>query len=238
MRTVSLSYENNKRIKATSAIGSLVIHLLAFLLFSLLVVWNPKVPDLIELDWGASSGAPNQSITQTEDNPNKQKESAETSGPAGKSNVDLPEMKNPSAESIPTAKKSTKATSLSSRRSKSTAEDTPVSKHRRARGGTAGGAGKSTGYSIEWSGTGSRKLLSGRLPKYPEGTDKEMPVLLEFTVLPDGSVSSVIPLRRSDELLERESISALRTWRFDPLPPQLEQKPQAGKITFIFKLEP
>jgi TonB family protein len=84
---------------------------------------------------------------------------------------------------------------------------------------------------------GSRRLLSGRVPKYPDGTDKEMPVLLQFIVLPDGSVSSIIPLRKSDELLEREAISALRTWRFDPLPVQFEQIPQTGKITFQFKLE-
>jgi len=47
----------------------------------------------------------------------------------------------------------------------------------------------------------------------------------------------VIPVMKSDMLLEREAISALKTWRFDPLPPQFEQKPQQAKITFIFKLE-
>jgi len=62
-------------------------------------------------------------------------------------------------------------------------------------------------------------------------------VRLQFSVLPDGSVTGIIPLVRSDEILEREGISALRTWRFDPLPPQFEQKAQVGKITFIFKLE-
>ena len=104
-------------------------------------------------------------------------------------------------------------------------------------GGTGGGIGKSSGYSIDWGGIGSRRLLSGRLPKYPEGTNKEMAVYLQFTVLADGSVVGVIPLRRSDELLEREAIAALKTWRFDPLPSQYEQKSQIGKITFNFKLE-
>ena len=104
-------------------------------------------------------------------------------------------------------------------------------------GGSGGGIGRSNGYSIDWGGVGSRRLLSGRLPRYPEGTTKEMPVYLQFSVLPDGSVSNVIPLRRSDELLEREAIAALRTWRFDPLPSAYEQKTQVGKITFNFKLE-
>ncbi len=100
-----------------------------------------------------------------------------------------------------------------------------------------GGKGKTTGYFIEWSGVGFRKLLGGRMPVYPEGTDKGMPVLLQFTVLADGSIRGIIPLNRSDEILEREAVAALRTWLFDPLPPQHDQVVQIGKVTFIFKLE-
>ncbi len=106
-----------------------------------------------------------------------------------------------------------------------------------AGGGSGGGIGSHTGYSIDWGGTGGRRLLSGRLPRYPEGTNKEMPVTLQFTVLPDGSVDAIIPARKTDELLESAAMSALRTWRFDPLPPQYEQRSQIGKVTFNFKLE-
>lgn len=104
-------------------------------------------------------------------------------------------------------------------------------------GGSGGGIGASQGYSIDWGGSGSRRLLSGRLPTYPEGTDAQMAVLLQFTVLANGTVEAIIPLRKSNELLEKAAISALRTWRFDPLPAQLEQKSQTGRITFNFKLE-
>ncbi|MBI3765937.1 MAG: TonB family protein, partial [Ignavibacteriales bacterium] len=106
-----------------------------------------------------------------------------------------------------------------------------------AGGGSGGGIGRSQGYSIDWGGAGSRRLLSGRLPSYPEGTDKQMAVILQFTVLPDGSVDAIIPARKSDELLERAAIGALRTWRFDPLPSQMDQKFQIGRVTFNFKLE-
>ena len=106
-----------------------------------------------------------------------------------------------------------------------------------AGGGNGGGIGKGQGYSIDWGGTGGRRLLSGRLPKYPEGTDKQMAVTLQFTVLPDGSVDAIIPVRKTDELLEGAAITALRTWRFDPLPMQIDQKSQMGKVTFNFKLE-
>lgn len=104
-------------------------------------------------------------------------------------------------------------------------------------GGTGGGIGKGEGYSIDWGGSGSRRLLSGKLPRYPEGTDKQMTVALRFTVLPDGTVQSIIPLRKTDELLENAAIVALRTWQFDPLPTGIEQRPQVGKVTFKFTLE-
>ena len=104
-----------------------------------------------------------------------------------------------------------------------------------AGGGSGGGIGKSSGYSIDWGGTGGRRLLSGRLPLYPEGTDKQMPVTLQFTVLPDGSVEDIIPVRKSDELLEESAIAGLSTWRFEPLPSQLGLKTQRGKVTFHFK---
>jgi TonB family protein len=106
-----------------------------------------------------------------------------------------------------------------------------------AGGGSGGGIGKGQGYSIDWGGTGSRRLLSGRLPKYPEGTDKQMAVTLRFSVLPDGSVDAILPVRKTDEHLESAAIAALKTWRFDPLPAQSDQKAQTGKVTFQFKLE-
>jgi TonB family protein len=106
-----------------------------------------------------------------------------------------------------------------------------------AGGGSGGGIGKSIGYSIDWGGVGGRRLLSGLYPRYPEGTDKQMVVVLQFTVLPDGSVDGIIPTRKTDEILESASIAALRTWRFEPLPQQVAPKSQTGKVGFNFKLE-
>jgi len=104
-------------------------------------------------------------------------------------------------------------------------------------GGSGGGIGARVGYAIDWGGTGGRRLLSGRIPRYPEGTDRQMLIVLKFSVLPDGSVSSIVPLRRYDELLERAAVSALQTWRFDPLPPQVRQMTQNGQASFNFKFE-
>jgi TonB family protein len=104
-------------------------------------------------------------------------------------------------------------------------------------GGSGGGIGAGVGFSIDWGGTGSRRLLSGRLPKYPPGTDAEMAIGVTFTVLGDGTVSSVVPTKRGNEILEREAVSALRTWRFEALPEALAGKVQSGSVVFNFKLD-
>ena len=106
-----------------------------------------------------------------------------------------------------------------------------------AGGGSGGGIGARIGYAIDWGGTGSRRLLSGRIPKYPDGTDKQMVVVLKFSVLPDGSVNTIIPTKRTDELLEHAAITALQTWRFDPLPSGADLKSQVGVAKFNFKYE-
>jgi len=239
MTGLHISSPVDRRNRAISLAGSLLIHALLMIILSFVLIFKPPQPELIELDWGSSSGAPNQNITQTETEPNKHQESEPAAATKQEAKLDLPVMKNPSEEAVPPVKKDTRATSSGTSKSKSTGTTSTrtTPRRRRSTAGPAGGSGKSTGYSIEWAGSGSRRLLSGRLPQYPDGTNKQMPVLLQFTVLPDGSVSGIIPVLKSDELLEREAISALRTWRFDPLPPQFEQKPQQAKITFIFKLE-
>jgi len=192
----------------------------------------------IELDWGASSGAPIASAVQpqTEQPVETKPHEPPTPNAAETKKVDLPPMKSPSEDVVRITKKREVEKKQATETPKTaTPADAPIKPVQTT--GPAG-AGRTQGFSIEWSGVGSRKLLSGRMPRYPEGTEKEMPVLLQFSVLPDGSVTSIIPLRRSDELLEREAIAALRTWRFDPLPPHYEQVAQVGKITFHFKLEP
>lgn len=235
--TDASAYTDDRRIQKTALAGSFIVHIIIGIIISLTMVLKPKPVEMIELDWGGSSGAPNQTIAESEADPSRQKESSQSGGIEERSKIDIPAAKNPSEESIPAAKKAKQKTSVGSKRDKATAAGPAVSRHRRSKDGLAGGAGKSTGYSIEWSGSGSRRLLSGRIPRYPEGTDKELPVTLRFSVLSDGSVTGIIPAYRSDELLEREAISALQTWRFDPLPPQFEQKQQVATITFKFVLE-
>ncbi len=96
------------------------------------------------------------------------------------------------------------------------------------------GSGKGLGIDIEWGGGGNRIVLSRVLPTYPRGYNVSGRVRLRFTVLPDGTVGSIIPIQRSDPVLERAAIEALRQWRFNPLSTPVEM---VGVITFTFELE-
>jgi TonB family protein len=236
VRTVDILDPREKTTRRISLAGTFLLHAILFILLSILTLKAPKPVELIELDWGSSSGAPNQNTVEpkaeTQKRPVAQPQPTAKAGE--KKKVDLPKLKSTSTETIPAKAKSQPGKVETKREATETAPTTPA---KSAEKSEPAGAGKTTGYSIEWSGVGSRRLLSGRMPRYPEGADKEMPVFLQFTVLPDGSVSGIIPLRRSDELLEREAINALRTWRFDPLPQQFDQVAQTGKVTFNFVLE-
>jgi protein TonB len=214
---------------------SLAVHLVVLIALHFLNLEQRTRAEYVELDWAGSSGAPGKTIKpeteQREEATDAAKQPSRTT-PAT-TRVNAPVAKNLSRETVSVKEKGAEETSRVNAQPSRRAERAA----RRQAKAEASGAGSSTGYSIEWAGVGSRRLLSGRIPEYPDGTTREMPVLLQFTVLPDGSVSNVLPLARSDELLERAAIEALRTWRFDPLPPVFEQKPQMGKITFVFKLE-
>ncbi len=82
-----------------------------------------------------------------------------------------------------------------------------------------------------------RAAISRVIPKYPPGHQKEVVVKAKLVVLPNGLVSEVVPLQKGDPLLEELTVKALSQWKFNPLPPDLPQLPQEGKITFIYRLK-
>ena len=49
-------------------------------------------------------------------------------------------------------------------------------------------------------------------------------------------MSAVVPTRRGNEILEREAVSAVRTWRFEALPETMGET-QTGSVIFNFKLD-
>ncbi len=102
-------------------------------------------------------------------------------------------------------------------------------------GNKTGGNG-SFGYDIDWGGRGQRKKYSYIIPPYPEGVNKEIDIRLRFTILPDGTVGTILPLIKADTRLENSAINALRQWRFQALDPSQKQLSQIAVIVFPYRL--
>lgn len=102
--------------------------------------------------------------------------------------------------------------------------------------GNGSGDANGDGYDIFWGGKGNRKIYSYSLPRYPEGVSKEIDLKLKFTILPDGTVGTIIPLMKADTRLENSAINSLRQWRFEPLPPGQKQLEQTAVIVFPYRL--
>ena len=104
--------------------------------------------------------------------------------------------------------------------------------------GTEGnGAGGGFGFELDFGGRGVRRIYSYSLPEYPEGVSKEIDLRLRFTILPDGTVSNIIPLIKADARLEMTAINSLRQWRFEPLPSNAKQLEQTVVIIFPYRLQ-
>jgi len=93
------------------------------------------------------------------------------------------------------------------------------------------------GFELDFGGKGKRKIYSYIIPAYPPGVSKEIDVKLKFTIMPDGSVGRIFPLRKADTRLEAAAINSLRQWRFEALPSSQKMKPQSAVITFPFRLQ-
>ena len=102
--------------------------------------------------------------------------------------------------------------------------------------GTALQPGKAMPFTIEGD-AADRRILAQVIPEYPAGLNKEAVVQIRFTLLPDGSVGQMIPVRKGEPTLEEITMAALRKWRFNPLSAAAPQKNVQGIITFRYELQ-
>jgi len=101
-------------------------------------------------------------------------------------------------------------------------------------GSRGSGPGKGEGFGdIEWGGGGNRVVLVKKIPTFPPGVNTSAQIKIRFTVRPDGTVGSIVPLQKADPRLERAAIEALRQWRFNPIKEDIEM---VGIIPFTFRL--
>ena len=98
------------------------------------------------------------------------------------------------------------------------------------------GRGKGDGFGeIDWGGGGNRTVLNKVLPHFPSNVKSSSQIVLQFKVLPDGTVSSIIPLQKANPELEEAAILALKKWKFNPLPSGSNEI-MIGKIPLTFIL--
>ena len=100
----------------------------------------------------------------------------------------------------------------------------------------SGKPGLAQSFEIEGK-AAERKILNKNLPAYPEGYGKEGTIRIRFTILPNGMVGETIPVLKTDAVLEQHAMTALKKWRFNPVPQSAAQERVEGIITFRYKLK-
>lgn len=91
---------------------------------------------------------------------------------------------------------------------------------------------KAAPFSIEGL---NRNLVYGPLPDYAEKVNAN--IQYRISVDPNGRIVGMQPIIKANPALEHSIQQALRSWRFNPLPPNAPPINQTGTITFRFRLE-
>ncbi|MCC6550566.1 MAG: TonB family protein [Ignavibacteriaceae bacterium] len=202
---------------------SLFFHFLLFLfLFFYRIEPQTEIQEFIEIGFGGDgasmlSGVPD----KLNDNPEDVKQNTEL-----EKNDDV---------NLPKAGESPEDPSVKKETEKKPEENKNTNNSQNTNTQTSGSG--STGYDIDWGGMGQRKIYSFILPAYPEGVNKNIDIRIRFTILPDGTVGSVLLLVKADTRLENAAITSLRQWRFEPLPAKQNQVVQNAVITFPYRVQ-
>lgn len=227
-------------IRNTSYSVSFGIHFLTLIImYFVFISFDYDEIDYVELSFGVSgesgsSGAVGTQIEQVEESAEKIEETTGQNKSAEVKEVELPLAQNTSKENVIVPAEKEKTISDAVRLKNEQDKTSRVTQQ--GRGNKAEGEG-SLGYEIEWGGSGTRKIYNFHIPKYPAGVSKEADIRLRFTILPDGTVGTIMMLTKADTRLENTAINALRQWRFEPLSSGQRQMEQAAVIVFPYRLQ-
>lgn len=230
---------SSKKSSGISYTISFVLHAIAILIFLLINLSFDYTPsEYVELSFGisdqsGSSGAQGNKINITKENSTpSEKEQSKEKNPEVKE-VELPIAINTEDENV--IKPANNDNELSEERTEISTETTP-SNSKTSEEGNSEVEGK-FGFDIDWGGKGTRKIYSFILPQYPDGVKKEVNIKLQFTILPDGTVGTIIPKMKADTRLENAAINSLRQWRFETLSSNQKQVEQTAIIVFPYRLQ-
>ena len=214
-----------------------IIMLLFFMMINLSLDYEPS--DYVELSFGVStkqgsSGSEGNQIDKVEEVAKQEKENLTEDKNKEVKEVKLPSAENTSDENV--IKPADKEKEISINNEEKNTEQNRSNVNTTGTGNDAKGKG-SFGFDIDWGGKGIRKIYYFKLPKYPEGVQKEVDVKLQFTILPDGTIGTIIPKIKADTRLENAAINSLRKWRFEALDPSQKQVEQSAVIIFPYRLQ-
>jgi len=231
-----MSSKKSSGISYTISLAFHAIVVLLFLLFNLSFDYVPS--EYIELSFGisdqtGSSGAQGNKINIIKETPKpSEKEQSKEKNPEVKE-VDLPIAINTEDENV--IKPANNEKEFAEERNEINTE-TVVSNSKSSEEGNSSVEGN-FGFDIDWGGKGTRKIYSFILPQYPEGVKKEVNIKLRFTILPDGTVGTIVPVMKADTRLENAAINSLRQWRFEALSSNQRQAEQTAVIVFPYRLQ-
>jgi len=81
-----------------------------------------------------------------------------------------------------------------------------------------------------------RRLTHFIKPEYPEGLSENTIVKLSISANPDGTIATIDIIKTGGLEFDRNAIQAVREWRFQVLPPNVEQTVQTGIVTIYFQV--
>ena len=227
-----------KKITGSSYFLSVIFHLLLFGAFYLLSIGAKpqKKTEYVEIGLGAGfgegdgTGVGNETGNTTGEPAEDENLVPEEKG-ADETTDEVKDTKKSEPDALPTSEKTLNPNKKG---------DNSAGKNTKPGGkgnGGEGGEGGGNGFFFDWGGSGVRKVLTYSIPDYPAGVNKEANVRLRFTIRPDGSVGSIIPITKADTRLEDAALNSLRRWRFEKLPASITPFDQVVVITFPFRLQ-
>ena len=83
----------------------------------------------------------------------------------------------------------------------------------------------------------TRKILRKVLPQYPAGYERLERTVVKLSEAPEGEVTRLLLIKTGGAVFDRITLEALREWKFEALPPNVEQMDQEGTITFFYELQ-
>jgi hypothetical protein len=232
-------YLSNQNITRVSYSASLLFHIILLLLFLIInFSIDYKQKNYVELSFGilgeqGSSGAIGDQLNKTEELAKPQQETVTENKSKEVKEVELPKAKNTEKENVIVPAKKDKEVKKETKKENTKQENSNTSNT--GQGNLAKGEG-SFGFDIQWGGSGTRKIYSYSLPDYPEGVNKDIDIILKFTIIQDGSVGSIFLLSKADTRLENAAINSLWQWRFEPLSGTQQQADQSAVIVFPYRL--